>query len=88
MATVLFTYPNTGYRVRSWVPEEETSDSAERYELIECRACGQLHCINTASRRNLIGHGDHVRDRYWINSSAVARSMSGMVRPRAYIRPS
>jgi hypothetical protein len=29
------------------------------------------------------GHHDHAGDRYWITSSAVANSVSGMVRPSA-----
>ena len=37
----------------------------------------------TGARRNPRGHHDHAGDCYWITSSAVANSVSGMVRPSA-----
>ena len=39
--------------------------------------------LSTGARRNPRGHHDQAGDRYWITSSAVANSVSGMVRPRA-----
>jgi protease YdgD len=39
--------------------------------------------LSTGARRNPHVHHDHVEDRDWISSSAIANSVSGMVRPRA-----
>jgi hypothetical protein len=39
--------------------------------------------LSTGARRNPRGHHDHAGDRYWINSSAIASSVSGTSIPSA-----
>jgi hypothetical protein len=40
--------------------------------------------MQCSSQNDVEGHHDHVGERYWITSSAVANSVSGMVRPSAF----
>jgi hypothetical protein len=55
MAPFLFRCPNTGFQVQSWVAneEDESGNSGDTYEAIECLVCRQVHFVNPRTGKTL-----------------------------------
>ena len=53
MATFLFRFPNTGYRVQGWVADDGSEDTEGTYETVSCHACQQVHLVNPSTGKVL-----------------------------------
>ena len=54
MPAFLYRCPNTGHKVQGFVAEE-VSDDTDTYETITCFACQQVHLVNPAIGKVLLG---------------------------------
>jgi hypothetical protein len=53
MRPIVFICPVTRLNVQHFAAESETSDERDRYESVECPACGGLHFVNVATGKVL-----------------------------------
>ena len=53
MAVVVITCPNTGERIRGIVKNVANAHTPERFELVECLACWQIHYVSPATGKVL-----------------------------------
>jgi hypothetical protein len=54
MPPFLYRCPNTGYRGQGFVAED-VSEDPERYEVVTCIACQQVHLVNPTTSKVLGG---------------------------------
>jgi hypothetical protein len=54
MPPFLYRCPNTGYWIQGFVAED-VSEDPERYEVVTCIACQQVHLVNPTTSKVLGG---------------------------------
>jgi hypothetical protein len=56
MKPYVFRCPNTGLEVQGWASVTEPDDAREKFEAVECLACGRLHMVNPRTGKTLGVH--------------------------------
>ncbi len=56
MKPYVFRCPNTGLEVQGWAVATEPDDAREKFEAVECLACGRLHMVNPRTGKTLGVH--------------------------------
>ena len=53
MVTFLYRCPNTGHLIQGFIAEPVVADDHDRYELVICLFCRQVHLVNPATGKVL-----------------------------------